>query len=104
MRSAQAPETSLSRLAIASAKPSITPSASAPPPESVARNAGSSATIISPATSAKKLTQPRASTSRGSFLVTVEQREHALLHRGHRDDAALRLAAASTPARGCEEH
>src|SRR5258707_621975 len=104
MRSAQAPETSFRRLAIASARPSIAPSANAPPPESVARKAGKSATIISLAMSARKLTQPRARTSRGSFLATVEQREHALLDGGHRDDAALGLAAARAPGLRREEH
>src|SRR5690349_2595431 len=105
MRSAHAPETSLSRLATASAKPSITPRANAPPPASVARNAGSSATIISLATSAKKLTQPSARTWRGSrSLATVEQREHARLDGGHRDTRALGPAAAALPGLRGEEH
>src|SRR5437868_7595917 len=64
-RSAQRPETYLKMLAVASAAPSITPSASALPPIDT-RNAGRRGTTISLATSPSSEVMPRRRTLRGT--------------------------------------
>src|SRR4051812_19627998 len=65
-RSAHLPERYLNTLAVASAAPSMTPIASAPPP-SETRNAGRSGTTMSLATSPKKETTPSQKTFRVTY-------------------------------------
>ena len=60
------PERIFTNEAVASATPSIQPSAAAGTPDSVTRNAGSSGTIISDETSVRNDTQPRRTTVFGS--------------------------------------